>query len=122
MKILLLTSDKKSLKIFSAGIAEDANIEVLWAMAGDEALNIIKNAEIQLVVADEKLEDMTGLEFVKKLVTVNPFVNCALLSSLPHDDFHEASEGLGILMQLPLQPEKKDASALLQYLNKIYNN
>ena len=119
VKILLLTSDKKSLNVFSDAIAEDTSTKLLWAMSGDEALSIIKNTEIQLVIADEKLKDMTGLEFVKKLVTVNPFVNCMLLSPLSHDDFHEASEGLGILMQLPLQPGKKDASALLQYLNKI---
>ena len=119
VKILLLTSDKKSLNVFSDAIAEDTSTKLLWAMSGDEALSIIKNTEIQLVIADEKLKDMTGLEFVKKLVTVNPFVNCMLLSPLSHDDFHEASEGLGILMQLPLQPGEKDASALLQYLNKI---
>ena len=122
MKILLLTSDKDSLNVFSTAIAEDANADLLWAISGNEALNVIKNTKIQLVVADEKLEDMTGLEFIKKLVMINPFVNCMLLSPLSHDDFHEVSEGLGILMQLPLQPGEKDASALLQYLNKICNN
>ncbi len=122
MKILLLTSDKDSLNVFSTAIAEDANTDLLWAISGNEALSIIKNTKIQLVVADEKLEDMTGLEFIKKLVMINPFVNCMLLSPLSHDDFHEVTEGLGVLMQLPLQPGEKDASALLQYLNKIYKN
>ena len=122
MKILLLTSDKDSLNVFSTAIAEDANTDLLWAISGNEALSIIKNTKIQLVVADEKLEDMTGLEFIKKLVMINPFVNCMLLSPLSHDDFHEVTEGLGVLMQLPLQPGERDASALLQYLNKIYKN
>ena len=34
-------------------------------------------------------------------------------------DFHEASEGLGILMQLPVDPGKKEADQLLDHLKRI---
>ncbi|OGP62327.1 MAG: hypothetical protein A2V65_05270 [Deltaproteobacteria bacterium RBG_13_49_15] len=41
------------------------------------------------------------------------------LDSLSPHDFHEASEGLGILMQLPPAPEKLDAEKLLKHLKTI---
>ncbi|MCK5229369.1 MAG: hypothetical protein KAR13_03835, partial [Desulfobulbaceae bacterium] len=74
-----------------------------------------------LVIIDEKFSDMTGLEFAEKLVTVNPMMNCAMVSSLSPEDFHEATEGLGILMQLPLASGKEDAEKLLKHLNSILN-
>ena len=46
-------------------------------------------------------------------------INCAVVSTLSSADFHEASEGLGILMQLPAEPGKKEADQLLEHLKKI---
>ncbi len=48
-------------------------------------------------------------------------MNCAAVSSLSADDFHEASEGLGVMMQLPLEPDLKDAEKLVEYLKTILN-
>jgi hypothetical protein len=49
---------------------------------------------------------MTGLKFVEKLVLTNPMINCAAVSSLSSKDFHAASEGLGILMPMPVRAVK----------------
>lgn len=38
---------------------------------------------------------------------------------MPEEDFHEATEGLGILTALPLQPDAADAARLLQLLDKL---
>jgi hypothetical protein len=64
---------------------------------------------------------MTGLEFAEKLLRVNPMINCALLSSLPSDEFHEVSEGLGVFAQLPLCPDTADAENLLTGLRRLKN-
>ncbi len=64
---------------------------------------------------------MTGLEFIKTVITQKPMVNCAAVSSLLPDDFHEASEGFGILMQLPPRPGGEHAEELLGHLKKILN-
>ncbi len=74
-----------------------------------------------LVVTDEQLSDMTGLAFVEKIVSTNPMINCAAVSRLPADAFHEASEGLGILMQLPPDPGSIHAKELLERLENILN-
>jgi hypothetical protein len=56
---------------------------------------------------------------MKKLLSINPMINCAAVSPLPHEAFHEASEGLGVLAQLPVAPGKPDAEKLLRHLKDI---
>ena len=71
------------------------------------------------MVTDERLGDMTGLEFAGRLLSVNPIINCAPVSRLSPEDFHEVSEGLGLMAQLPVQPSKEDAEKLLQRLRNL---
>ena len=80
---------------------------------------MVSETVFDLVVADENLGDMTGLDFTEKLVAINPMVNCALISSLSGEDFHEAGEGLGILAQLPANPAKEHAEPLLKTLRQL---
>jgi hypothetical protein len=71
------------------------------------------------VIVDEQLDDMSGIEFVEQFVKVNPLANTAIVGSLPEAEFHEATEGLGVLMQLPPRPQERDAENLLAILAKI---
>ena len=57
-----------------------------------------------MVVVGEELTDMRPVELVANLVRIRPTINCAMVSALGHDEFHEATEGLGVLMQLPPNP------------------
>ena len=56
---------------------------------------------------------------VMDLLLVNAAVPTAVLSPMPEEDFHEATEGLGILTAVPLQPDAADAARLLQLLDKL---
>ncbi|MEA2084935.1 MAG: response regulator [Thermodesulfobacteriota bacterium] len=120
MYVLLITSDNNSFLDLAAAL-EKNGMQTVRAESGGTAFHRIGNKTFDLVIIDEKLSDMTGLEFAEKLVSINPMMNCAMVSSLSPEDFHEASEGLGILMQLPLAPGKEDAEKLLKHLNSILN-
>jgi YesN/AraC family two-component response regulator len=98
---------------------KNVNLSISRAVSGVNALSMISVNSFELVVTDESLSDMTGLQFVGKLVSTNPMINCAAVSSLSSEDFHAASEGLGILMQVPPLPNKIHAENLLQYLKNI---
>jgi len=100
---------------------EKKNVQTAWAESGSYALSMIAERDFDLVVTDDNLGDMTGLEFIKTLVALKPMVNCAAVSSLLPDEFHEASEGLGVLMQLPVNPGGEYAEDLLEHLKKILN-
>ena len=120
-KILLVSPDKNSLYGLASALVEHADVDLSWAESGKTALEIVTDSAIDLVVTDESLGDMTGLEFAGRLLSVNPMINCASVSRLSPENFHEISEGLGIMVQLPVKPDKEDAEKLLQRLKDIKN-
>lgn len=119
--VVLVSSDKDFFTGLASNMGKNVNLNISRAKSGGNALSMISVNSFELVVTDESLSDMTGLKFVEKLVSINPMINCAAVSSLSSEDFHAATEGLGILMQLPPRPDKIHAENLLKYLNNILN-
>ena len=119
LKLLLVSSDKDAFNGFEAAILKDNDVDLIKTDSGKKALTMAAESSLDLVVADENLRDMTGLEFAGRLVAVNPMVNCALTSSLSADIFHEKSEGLGLMTQLPINPGQNEAENLLEELRQI---
>ena len=119
--VLLISSEKSALSGLESYMKRCDNFQILTAKSSQEAFQMIPGKTVDLVVADENLKDMTGLEFIQKLVKVNPMINSAVVSSLSSKDFHQISEGLGVLMQLPVLPNEKHAETLINHLKKITN-
>ncbi|MBF0202861.1 MAG: response regulator [Desulfamplus sp.] len=117
--LLLISTRNDALVDLSSGLKKDEGIEIIQVESGLKALDQISKKFFDLVISDETTVDITGLEFAKKLLQVSPATNCAIVSPLSSKEFHEASEGLGILMQLPVRPDEKQAEALLKHLKKI---
>ena len=120
INILLVSQDKASMSAFKAGLEEN-QVQTAWAQSGSNALGRVAAEGFDLVVADENLGDMTGLELIENVISKTPMINCATVTSLLPADFHEASEGLGILMPLPVRPGKEQAAKLLNQLKRILN-
>jgi DNA-binding NtrC family response regulator len=118
IKILLVSQDTAAMSTFRAGLEEN-QVQTAWAESGNNAIARIAEESFDLVVTDENLGDMTGLEFIEKVISIKPMVNCAAITSLLPADFHEASEGLGILMSLPVRPGKEQSEKLLVQLKTI---
>jgi DNA-binding NtrC family response regulator len=118
IRILLAGRDATSLSDFEAEL-KNRETQIHYLVSGDKALAAISAQGFDLLVADESLKDMTGLKLIKAVTTQQPLLNCALVSSLSPEEFHEATEGLGILMQLPPRPGMNEADQLLIHLNKI---
>jgi DNA-binding response OmpR family regulator len=117
--ILLTVKDFSRFAELVARLRRESDIELVPAATGAAGLTALKTQRIELVIVDEQLDDMDGIAFIKQVVKVNPLVNTALVSGLTADEFHEATEGLGVLMQLPSHPREIDAEALLTVLAKI---
>ena len=119
IKILLVTSEKEPFSEFAGVLKQKDEVELSQAATGQEALEAISGNPVDLVVVNENIGDMTGIEFMKKLLMINPMINCAAVSSLSHEEFHEASEGLGVLMQLPVNPGEFEAKDLLKRIKNL---
>ena len=100
-------------------LRENNSVALERAATGGDALAGLVEKSVDLVVVGEQLPDMSGLAFAEKLVVQNPMVNCAVVSSLSETDFHEASEGLGILAQLGPEPDAGAAASLIEKLGIV---
>lgn len=116
---ILTVSSAASLGEFNdeIGVRDDATIAA--ADSGARALDILSEKNVDLVVIDETLNDMSGIDLARQVVARNPMAAIALVSALPGEDFHEATEGLGIMAQLPPRPRRRDARSLIETLARI---
>ena len=120
LNIILASKEETSLSSVASMLETDSRLSSTWVSSAEKALQALKNGKIDVVVASEELEDTSGLQLIKDVVTENPFINCALVSPLSAGDFHEETEGLGIFMQLPKNPGTESAEKMLKLLDKIY--
>lgn len=118
-KIMMVTPEKDNLSDLASALEKEGRIELSWAQSGGQALDLAGKDRFDLLVTDEELGDMTGLELAFKLLMVDVSINCAAVSSLSPDEFHEASEGLGLLAHLPAKPGREHAESLLERLKRL---
>jgi two-component SAPR family response regulator len=119
LKLLLVSQDINPFNELISALKEYNDVELGISASGEEALAMISGNAVDFVIIDEDLGDMTGLELVKRILKINPMIDSAVVSRLGHDEFHEASEGLGIMAQLPQQPGREDARRLIKTLKQI---
>lgn len=119
LDLLLVSRDESSLANMLSVLAEQSGFHISMLSSAQQALAHLRNNRVDVAVVSEELEDCSGLQFVKELVSQNPFVNCALASPLSENEFHEATEGYGIFMQLPPRPTTQSAREMIEHLNKI---
>lgn len=119
LRILLVSARPQTLLPLVEGLTADGEVTLEAAGSGTEALQAIRNNPPHLAIIDCDLSDHEPLPLVQELLTVNAMVNTAVVSPLSDAEFHEASEGLGILAHLPVQPGRSDALELLRKLRQI---
>lgn len=119
LHVLMITPRLKDLAAFTQGLASDPDVRLESVGSGNEALDVIRANPPHLAIVDVDLPDTGPLELVKRMLTINAMVNSAIVSPFSEEAFHEASEGLGVLCPLPLDPGKHDAEDLLVLLRKI---
>jgi hypothetical protein len=68
---------------------------------------------------DETIGETSGLDWIRRLMEVTAFIHTAAVSGLSQEEFHETSEGLGIMDQLPPRPGKADAQRIVNTLRQF---
>jgi DNA-binding response OmpR family regulator len=119
MRCLLITPEADRLAELAAALTALPQVELVWVHSGARALEVLAAAPADLMIVDEDLGDMNGLSLARRALRVNAAIHCAAVSSLGAEAFHEASEGLGLLAQLPPYPGQQHASALIRTIGEI---
>jgi response regulator RpfG family c-di-GMP phosphodiesterase len=72
IKVLYVDDEENNLMSFKACFR--IKYQVFIAISAKEALNILeKNPDIQVVITDQRMPEVTGVEFLKQLVDLYPF-------------------------------------------------
>ena len=119
LRIVLVTPRPAALRSFSEALASNPEVRLKHENSAAGALEAVRTDAPHLVIIDSDLPDAAPLEFVQRLLMVNALVNTAVVSPLADAEFHEATEGLGVLGRLQEVPDQSDAAALLQKLRVI---
>jgi DNA-binding response OmpR family regulator len=118
MRILIVTARPATFADFLAAL-QQRGVEVILASTAGAATELAKTRSPALCVVDDSLADAGPFALVAGLMRANAFLHTAVVTDLSPEDFHEAGEGLGILMPLPRQPGAAEAEALLETLATV---
>ena len=119
LRIVFATARLKDLQVFAEALASNPEVQLTYALSGAEALEAVRTSVPHLVIIDSRLPDTGSLDLIQKLLMVNAMVNTAVVSPLSEEEFHEASEGLGILGRVPEEPGRSAAADLLGKLKMV---
>ncbi|MBU2513545.1 response regulator [bacterium] len=119
IEVLLIGANDSLLSTLSGLLSEKEGVVVMKTDSGKVALEKVKKDSLKLVIIDEKVEAETGFKFAETIIAANPMMNLVIVSDLAPEEFHEASEGLGVLTQLPTKPSAEDVDNLITQLRKI---
>ena len=69
METVLIVDDEKNYPRILGAVLEDEGFEILTANSGPDALEILQNAEVDLVLTDMKMPEMDGIDLLEKIKT-----------------------------------------------------
>lgn len=120
MRIMIASPRRDELQDFIKGLEAEPDINASRVYSAEDALVFLGTDAPDLVVIDEALTDMKPFALVTELLKANAMVNTAVITSLKGEEFHEQSEGLGVLLGLASPPGRDEAAALVAKLRSLY--
>lgn len=98
---------------------EQEGVRIVTVDSLQKALSRIGIGGMDLFIFDETLLKEPEREFIGKVITANPMLNCVIASEKVSKVFHDTYEGMGVLMQIPMKPDKADVGRILSRLEKV---
>jgi len=71
-KITILYVDDEENNLFSFKAVFRIKYNVLTALSGDEALEILSKKQVHVIITDQRMPEMTGVEFLEKVLEKIP--------------------------------------------------
>ena len=96
MSKLLIVDDEIDIREFAKSFFKKRGIVVFTASGGNEALNIIYREKPDLVLLDVNMEEMTGLEVLKKLRESKNDVKVIMVTGVEDEQMINEANSWGI--------------------------
>jgi len=92
METILIVDDEKNYLTILSAILEDEGFEVLTAPGGQEALEVHKTSDLDLILTDMKMPAMNGIELLENLKSVDPDLPVVMMTA--HGTVDKAVEAM----------------------------
>ena len=96
MPKLLIVDDEVDVREFAKNFFKKRSIEVFTASGGQEALRIIESQKPDLVLLDVRMEEMNGVEVLKKLRGKNNPIKVVMVTGVEDEETINEAYSLGI--------------------------
>lgn len=117
--ILAVTERSVELAEFLNTLQEQAAMDVVVATSGKAAMERMRSEQPSFVVLDRMVPDMEPFQLAMEILSVSAMTNMAAITNLSGKEFHEASEGLGMLCAVPPEPRAEDASQVADVFRRF---
>jgi DNA-binding response OmpR family regulator len=118
-RLLIATENRAFYEPILENLVKDRRIEVEWTADAATTLTRVKAGRPDLLIVDARIGGRDGFDLCREVLKIDAFVNMAAVSDLDDDEFHEASEGLGLVGRLPSRPTVEDFEHLLALVTAI---
>jgi len=92
METILIVDDEKNYLLVLSAVLEDEGYEVLTALGGQEALEIQKTSDLDLILTDMKMPGMDGIELLEHIKAIDPDLPVIMMTA--HGTVDKAVESM----------------------------
>jgi two-component system NtrC family response regulator len=92
METILIVDDEKNYPLILSAILEEEGFETFTANSGGEALEVLENTDIDLVLTDMKMPSMDGIELLEKIKAKDPDLPVIMMTA--HGTVDKAVEAM----------------------------
>ncbi|MBW2513401.1 MAG: sigma-54-dependent Fis family transcriptional regulator [Deltaproteobacteria bacterium] len=92
METILIVDDEKNYPPILSAVLEEEGFETLTAYSGEEALSVLKNSDVDLVLTDMKMPSMDGIELLERIKEKDPGLPVIMMTA--HGTVEKAVEAM----------------------------
>ncbi len=116
INILIVDNDTLLIKVLADFLSKDSRFNVLTALNGKEALEIVEKHKVELVITDLKMPVMDGIELLSTLQKDIPNIKAIILTAHSNIDSYIETMELGAHEYLN---KPVDLHLLKEVINKL---
>jgi two-component system NtrC family response regulator len=92
METILIVDDEKNYLTILSAVLEEEGFEILTALSGQEALEIYKTSDLDLVLTDMKMPEMDGIALLENIKRLDPDLPVMMMTA--HGTVDKAVEAM----------------------------
>ena len=124
-KSLLIVDDEPNIARSLARVFSDIGYEIHTANSGSEALNFLRDHPIQVIISDQRMPVMSGIEFLAQVKKQYPDIICMILSGYADFETVQTAINEGLAYKFLNKPWENDilvslvAQAFKEYEDRL---